>query len=63
VPYVSASPIHTQEVFEYEYPILQSGTYWYHSHFALQEQLGVPARISSSRNASPCSTTTNMSSS
>jgi FtsP/CotA-like multicopper oxidase with cupredoxin domain len=41
VPYVAADPIHTQEVFVYEFPIRQTGTYWYHSHFALQKQLGV----------------------
>lgn len=41
VPYVAADPIHTQEVFVYEFTIQQSGTYWYHSHYALQEQLGV----------------------
>ena len=27
--------------FVYEYPLVQSGSYWYHSHYQLQEQLGI----------------------
>src|SRR5262249_20826740 len=30
-----------QRVFVYEYPLLHSGTYWYHSHWRLQEQIGM----------------------
>src|SRR5262249_27413094 len=41
VPDVSTFPIAPQRVFVYEYPLLQSGTYWYHSHWRLQEQIGV----------------------
>ncbi len=29
------------ETFTYKFPILQSGTYWYHSHSGFQEQEGV----------------------
>lgn len=29
------------EIFTYKFPILQSGTYWYHSHSGFQEQEGV----------------------
>jgi len=41
VPYVSFPPIAPGTTFTYEFPIRQSGTYWYHSHTDLQEQSGV----------------------
>ena len=41
VPGVSFSGIGPGETFTYEYPLKQSGTYWYHSHSGLQEQSGV----------------------
>jgi len=41
VPYVSFPPIAPGSSFTYEFPIRQSGTYWYHSHSNLQEQRGV----------------------
>ena len=41
VPYVSFPPIKPGTVFTYEFPVRQSGTYWYHSHSELQEQSGV----------------------
>src|SRR5262249_51526855 len=41
VPDVSNFPIASKRVFVYEYPLLQSGTYWYHSHWRLQEQIGM----------------------
>jgi FtsP/CotA-like multicopper oxidase with cupredoxin domain len=41
VPDVSIFPIAPKRVFVYEYPLLQSGTYWYHSHWRLQEQIGM----------------------
>jgi CopA family copper-resistance protein len=40
VPGVSFPGIRPGETFEYRFPIQQSGTYWYHSHSGLQEQLG-----------------------
>ncbi|MGM0450282.1 MAG: copper resistance system multicopper oxidase, partial [Pseudomonadota bacterium] len=40
VPGVSFEGIAPGETFEYRYPVRQSGTYWYHSHSGLQEQLG-----------------------
>lgn len=40
VPGVSFKGIAPGETFEYFYPVKQSGTYWYHSHSGLQEQLG-----------------------
>ncbi len=41
VPFVSFPPIEPGTTFTYEFPIRQSGTYWYHSHTGLQEQKGV----------------------
>ena len=41
VPFVSFPPIAAGRTFTYEFPLRQSGTYWYHSHTALQEQSGV----------------------
>jgi len=40
VPGVSFPGIPGGETFEYRFPVKQSGTYWYHSHSGLQEQLG-----------------------
>lgn len=45
VPYVSFPPIAPHSTFTYEFPIRQSGTYWYHSHTRLQEQRGVYGAI------------------
>ncbi len=40
VPGISFPGIHPGQTFEYRFPVQQSGTYWYHSHSGLQEQLG-----------------------
>ncbi len=40
VPGVSFAGIPAGETFVYRYPVKQNGTYWYHSHSGLQEQLG-----------------------
>jgi CopA family copper-resistance protein len=40
VPGVSFPGIRARSTFTYEFPLIQSGTYWYHSHSGLQEQLG-----------------------
>jgi FtsP/CotA-like multicopper oxidase with cupredoxin domain len=41
VPYLTTPPIMPGETQKYEFPLIQSGTYWYHSHTMLQEQSGV----------------------
>ncbi len=41
VPGVSFAGIPPGATFTYQFPIRQSGTYWYHSHSGLQEQQGV----------------------
>ncbi|MEJ5977603.1 copper resistance system multicopper oxidase [Novosphingobium sp. PS1R-30] len=40
VPGVSFPGISPHSTFTYEFPVVQSGTYWYHSHSGLQEQMG-----------------------
>jgi len=40
VPGVSYAGIKPGEIFTYKFRVRQSGTYWYHSHTGLQEQLG-----------------------
>ena len=40
VPGVTFKGIRPEEEFVYRFPLKQSGTYWYHSHSGLQEQLG-----------------------
>jgi CopA family copper-resistance protein len=40
VPGISFPGIPAGETFTYRYPVRQNGTYWYHSHTGLQEQLG-----------------------
>jgi len=41
VPYLNTPPIEPGHTLKYEFAIKQSGTYWYHSHTMLQEQVGV----------------------
>ncbi|HEX6775509.1 MAG TPA: multicopper oxidase family protein [Methylomirabilota bacterium] len=38
VPYVTQPPIKPGERRLYDFPLVQAGTYWMHSHFGLQEQ-------------------------
>ena len=45
VPYLNTPPIEPGHTLKYEFPIKQSGTYWYHSHTMLQEQSGVYGSI------------------
>ena len=40
VPGISFPGIRPGETFVYEFPIKQYGTYWYHSHSGLEEQMG-----------------------
>ena len=40
VPYLTSPPIGPMQTYVVKFPIVQSGTYWYHSHTMLQEQIG-----------------------
>lgn len=41
VPYLTTAPIKGMGTHVFRFPIVQNGTYWYHSHTMLQEQLGM----------------------
>lgn len=41
VPYLTQMPINEGAEYVYRFPIIQNGTHWYHSHFGLQEQIGM----------------------
>lgn len=41
VPYLTTAPIKGHSTLVYSFPIVQNGTYWYHSHSMLQEQSGM----------------------
>jgi CopA family copper-resistance protein len=41
VPGLSFPGIRPGETFTYRFPIVQNGTYWYHSHSGMQEQTGL----------------------
>ena len=45
VPYLTTPPIMPHSMHLFRFPIIQSGTYWYHSHTGLQEQRGVYGSI------------------
>lgn len=45
VPYLTTPPIQPGASRTFRFPLRQSGTYWYHSHTALQEQQGVYGSI------------------
>lgn len=41
VPYLTTAPIKAMSTHVFTFPLIQSGTYWYHSHTMLQEQSGM----------------------
>lgn len=41
VPYLTTQPIAAGKTHLFRFPIVQNGTYWYHSHTGLQEQSGM----------------------
>ncbi|MEZ6019580.1 MAG: multicopper oxidase domain-containing protein, partial [Planctomycetota bacterium] len=45
VPYLTTPTLHPGESREFNFPLKQAGTYWYHSHTGLQEQQGVYGAI------------------
>lgn len=38
VAFITQFPIYPNETYSYHFPIIQSGTFWMHSHYGLQEQ-------------------------
>ncbi|MBI3718627.1 MAG: multicopper oxidase domain-containing protein [Sphingobacteriales bacterium] len=45
VPYLTTSPVEPGKTYTFTFPLIQSGTYWYHSHTMLQEQSGLYGSI------------------
>lgn len=45
VPGISYDGVKPGETFTYRFPVIQSGTYWYHSHSGFQEQTGAYGAI------------------
>lgn len=45
VPYLTTAPIMAHSTHVYKFVLRQSGTYWYHSHTMLQEQVGMYGAI------------------
>ncbi len=41
VPYLTTKPVKPGEAHLYRFKVSQNGTYWYHSHESLQEQIGM----------------------
>ncbi|OPC29276.1 copper oxidase [Elizabethkingia meningoseptica] len=41
IPFLTQKPIKPGETYVYRFKISQNGTYWYHSHQGLQEQMGM----------------------
>lgn len=41
VPYLTTSPIKAGQTHIFRFPVVQNGTYWYHSHTRVQEQSGM----------------------
>jgi len=41
VPYLTTKPVQPGETHLYKFKVSQNGTYWYHSHEGLQEQIGM----------------------
>lgn len=45
VPFLTQMPIAPGTTYTYRFPVIQNGTYWYHSHSGLQEQIGMYGSI------------------
>ena len=41
VPHLTQQPIKAGTMHTYRFPVIQNGTYWYHSHSGFQEQIGM----------------------
>ena len=53
VPYLTTAPIESGQTHLYKFPIVQSGTYWYHSHTQFQEQSGLYGALVIHKRAEP----------
>ena len=58
VPYLTTARIGPGETHLYKFRVVQNGTYWYHSHSALQEQIGMYGALIFKKREEPQMTTT-----
>lgn len=61
VPFLTTAPTHPGETHLYKFRVVQNGTYWYHSHSGLQEQVGMYGALIFKRRDEPDSQTNTMS--
>jgi FtsP/CotA-like multicopper oxidase with cupredoxin domain len=45
VAYLTSPPVGAMQTYVAKFPIVQNGTYWYHTHMMLQEQIGLYGAI------------------
>ncbi|HEX5152817.1 MAG TPA: multicopper oxidase domain-containing protein [Parafilimonas sp.] len=57
VPYLTTARIGPGETHLYKFRVVQNGTYWYHSHSALQEQIGMYGALIFKKREEPQMTT------
>jgi CopA family copper-resistance protein len=53
VPYLTTAPIMSHQSHKFYFPIVQSGTFWYHSHTMNQEQDGMYGALIINKRAEP----------
>ena len=53
VPYLTTQPIKAGQTHLFRFPVVQSGTYWYHSHTKVQEQSGMYGALIFLKRAEP----------
>lgn len=53
VPFLTTAPVHAGETHVYKFKVVQNGTYWYHSHNALQEQMGMYGALIFNKTTTP----------
>ena len=53
VSYLTTRPVEPGDIHLYKFPIVQNGTYWYHSHTMFQEQSGLYGAIVIRKKAEP----------
>lgn len=53
VPFLTQQPIPPNTTYIYKFPVVQAGTYWYHSHYAFQSQIGLYGAIIFNKRTEP----------
>ncbi|MBS1683991.1 MAG: multicopper oxidase domain-containing protein [Bacteroidetes bacterium] len=53
VPYLTTAPIKAGQTHLFKFPVVQNGTYWYHSHTKVQEQSGMYGALIFYKRAEP----------